>query len=67
MGAISGYIQIQNDPAGARVEVRQERGILAQPGRGRFAAAAIYSTQFELGPMSEASIGNVGLKPGTMA
>jgi len=31
------------------------------------AAAAIYSAQFELGPMSEASIGNVGLKAGTMA
>lgn len=34
--------------------------------RGRAAAfSAIYSVQFEIGPLSEASIGNVGLKPET--
>jgi hypothetical protein len=34
--------------------------------RGRAAIwAAAYSLQFELGPLSEASIGNVGLHPGT--
>ena len=27
--------------------------------------AAAYSTQFEIGPISEATIGNVGKKPGT--
>src|SRR5258705_11255532 len=27
--------------------------------------AAAYSTQFEIGPISEASIGNVGMKKGT--
>lgn len=27
--------------------------------------SALYSVQFEIGPLSEASIGNVGLKPGT--
>jgi len=30
-----------------------------------FGWAAIYSTQFELGPISEATIGNVGKKKGT--
>ena len=34
--------------------------------RGRATAwAALYSLQFEFGPMSEASIGNVGMRPGT--
>jgi hypothetical protein len=34
--------------------------------RGRAAAfSAIYSVQFEIGPLSEASIGNVGLRPET--
>ena len=64
-GAVSGYIQIQNDPRGAALEFS------ARPEywKSRFRAAgwaAIYSTQFELGLYSEASIGNVGLKPGTM-
>ena len=29
-------------------------------------ASALYSVQFEIGPISEASIGNVGLHPGTV-
>jgi hypothetical protein len=34
--------------------------------RGRAAAyAAVYSLQFEIGPLSEASIGNVGMRPET--
>ena len=45
---------------------RSRRPTGAAAGEG-FAASAIYSLQFELGPISEASIGNVGLKPGTMA
>ena len=32
---------------------------------GATAWAAVYSVQFELGPFSEASIGNVGLRPNT--
>jgi len=66
MGAVTGYIQIQNDPAGRYVEFGKS-GAYWRSRAWAFAAAAIYSTQFELGPMSEASIGNVGLKPGTMA
>jgi len=66
MGAVTGYIQIQNDPAGRQVEFGKSKAYWRSRGWA-LAAAAIYSTQFELGPLSEASIGNVGLKAGTMA
>jgi hypothetical protein len=66
MGSISGYIQVQNDPAGRRAEFGRSGAYWRSRGAA-LAAAAVYSAQFELGPMSEASIGNVGLKPGTMA
>jgi hypothetical protein len=66
MGAVTGYIQVQNDPAGRSVEFGKSKAYWRSRGWA-LAAAAIYSTQFELGPMSEASIGNVGMKPGTMA
>jgi len=59
-GAISGYIQIQNDPKG-----NQELSMRKTYWRSRLKAlgwAALFSTQFELGPLSEASLGNVGLK-----
>jgi hypothetical protein len=64
-GAVSGYIQIQNDPRGASLQFSANKDYW----KSRLKAtgwAAIYSTQFELGPYSEASIGNVGLRPGTM-
>ena len=60
-GAISGFIQIQNDPKG-----NQEFSMGKTYWRSRLKAmgwAAIFSTHFELGPISEASIGNVGLTP----
>ena len=60
-GAISGYIQIQNDPKG-----NQELSMRRTYWSSRLKAmgwAALFSTQFELGPISEASLGNVGLKP----
>jgi hypothetical protein len=60
-GAASGYIQIQNDPKGT-----QEFSMGKAYWRSRLKAmgwAALLSTMFELGPISEASIGNVGLKP----
>jgi hypothetical protein len=65
MGAVTGYIAVQND----------YRGRTAQFGRSgdywksRLRAAAwsaAYSTQFELGPVSEVSLGNVGKVPGTL-
>ena len=61
-GAVSGYILIQNDPRGQR----QHFGDGALYWRSRLKAAGwnlLYSTQFEIGPLSECSIGNVGLKP----
>lgn len=64
-GGLTGFIQIQNDPKG----ITQEFGKSGAYWRSRTKAlgwAALYSTQFELGPISEASIGNVGKRPGTM-
>lgn len=62
-GAIAGFIQVQNDPQYRRAEFASDLYW-----RSRFRAmgfAAVYSAQFELGPASEASLGNVGLQPGT--
>jgi hypothetical protein len=58
-GATAGFIQIQNDPNGAR----QQIGMSGDYWRSRLKAmawAAAYSTQFEIGPLSEATIGHVG-------
>ncbi len=64
-GAVTGYIQIQNDPAGKKLEFGRDPEYWKS--RGRAAAwAALYSTQFEIGPVSEASLGNVGKNRGTM-
>jgi hypothetical protein len=58
-GAVHGYIQIQNDPRYQRLEFANSRAYWTSRLRAMaFAAAA--STQFELGPVSEATIGNVG-------
>lgn len=59
-GAVSGYVQIHNDPKARR----QELGMSKAYWNSRLKAmgwAALFSTQFELGPISEASLGNVGL------
>lgn len=64
-GAVTGFIQVQNDPSG----YKQEFGLTPDYWKSRAKAmawAALYSTQFELGPISEASLGNVGKKRGTM-
>jgi hypothetical protein len=58
-GAVSGYIQVQNDPKG-----NQEFNMGRAYWNSRLKAmgfAVLFSTQFELGPISEASLGNVGL------
>ncbi len=61
-GAANGLIWIENGPYGntplSRKRYWASRGIAA-------GYAAIYSLQFEIGPLSEASIGNVGMKPDT--
>ncbi len=58
-GAVSGYIQIQNDPRFRRLEFSSARPYWTSRLRA-MAFAAAFSTQFELGPVSEAAIGNVG-------
>jgi hypothetical protein len=58
-GAITGYIQVQNDPAGRRVVFGKSR----QYWKSRLKAtawSAVYSAQFEIGPVSEASIRKLG-------
>lgn len=60
-GAVTGFVQIQNDPKATR----QELSMSKEYWRSRLKAmgwAALFSTQFELGPISEASLGNIGLK-----
>jgi hypothetical protein len=63
-GAVSGYIQIQNDPRDQTVEFGRSKKYWFSRLKA-LAWAAGYSTEFEIGPMSEASIGNVGLTKGT--
>jgi hypothetical protein len=58
-GAVTNYIWTHNDPQG-RTKRFGENGYL----RSRFRAMAystVYSTLFELGPMGEAGIGNIGI------
>ena len=62
-GAAAGYLWLEHDPT-APITIEFDNRYWAS--RGRAAAfAAIYSFQFEVGPISEASIGNVGLRPET--
>jgi hypothetical protein len=58
-GAATGFIQVQNDPKG----IGQRFGGSGAYWRSRLKAlawSAANSTQFELGPISQASLGNVG-------
>lgn len=60
-GAAAGYLWLDHDP-GQRDDLVFDKRYWAS--RGRAAAwIAAYSVQFEFGPLSEASIGNVGLDP----
>jgi hypothetical protein len=62
-GAAAGYIWLDHD-RNAPLEFSRSRRYWVT--RGQAAAwAAAYSLQFEYGPLSEASIGNVGLNPAT--
>jgi hypothetical protein len=62
-GAAAGYIWLDHDP-GAPTEISLSRHYWAT--RGQAAAwIGTYSLQFEFGPLSEASIGNVGMRPNT--
>lgn len=59
-GSIAGFIQIQNDPKGIKQEFGKSRGYWTSRLKA-MAWNAVYSTQFEIGPISQSSIGNVGL------
>jgi hypothetical protein len=62
-GAAAGFIWLDHDTKGRELALGSKDYWAS---RGRAAAwAAAYSVQFEFGPLSEASIGNVGLHPGT--
>jgi hypothetical protein len=63
-GAVAGFIQIQNDPGGVTREFGRDGGYWRSRLKS-MAWSAAYSTQFEIGPFSEATIGNVGKKKGT--
>jgi hypothetical protein len=62
MGSVSGFIQVQNDPRGIHEEVSLKKSYWTSRMRALGWSFA-YSTQFELGLISEASIGNIGIKP----
>jgi hypothetical protein len=63
MGAVTGYIQIQNDPRGRVVPFGTDEYWKSR--LRAMAWAAVYSTQWEIGPVSEANLGNVGKADGT--
>jgi hypothetical protein len=67
MGAITGYIQVFNDPRGRNLEFNASSKQYWKSRLKAMAWTAAYSTQYEIGPISEASIGNVGKKSPTMA
>jgi hypothetical protein len=59
-GSLLGFVQIQNDPKGMNLRYNESPAYW----RSRLKAlawAAVWSTQFEIGPVSQASLGNVGL------
>ncbi len=58
-GALTGYIQVQNDPRGQAEEISWKRSYWMSRLKAT-AWSAAYSTQFEIGPVSEASIANLG-------
>ena len=62
-GAASGYIWLDHDPAAPK-QITFDNRYWASRARAT-AWALSYSIQFEIGPLSEASIGNVGMRPET--
>ena len=62
-GAIAGYIHVQNDRRYSKVRFGDE-GYWKSRFRA-FVFSAVYSTNYELGPLGDGAIGNVGKTPGT--
>jgi hypothetical protein len=61
-GSVTNYIYVHNDPRSRLLEPGLNKAYF----KSRLKAmlfSTIYSTQFELGPLSEASLGNVGIRP----
>jgi len=63
-GAASGFIWLDHEDGAHDPRLGFSKEYWASRGRAT-AWAAVYSVQFEFGPFSEASIGNVGLHPNT--
>jgi len=64
MGSTAAFVFANNHPASQRTPPGNTRQYWSVKGK-QLAYATVYSTYFELGPvLSEAAIGNVGLKPG---
>ena len=59
-GSLFGFIQIQNDPKGMNLSFDNSNAYWHSRLKA-LAWSAVWSTQFEIGPVSQASIGNVGL------
>ena len=62
MGSVTGYIEAQNDPKYLRARFGTAHAYWVSRLRA-FAFMAVYSEQFEIGPVSEASLGNVQCVP----
>jgi hypothetical protein len=58
-GAVSGFIEIQNDPTGREQEIGANRAYWMSRFKA-FLWAAAYSTHSEISPLGEAGIGNEG-------
>jgi hypothetical protein len=58
-GAVSGYIEIQNDPVARNLEISSSPEYWKSRLMGLL-WATVYSTQSEIGPLGEAAIGNEG-------
>src|SRR3954454_12564731 len=65
MGSVTNFIYVRHSPGGHEIEIGKSRNYWTKALRA-MAFSAAYSTQFELGPVSEASLGNVGLDYRTM-
>ena len=63
-GAAAGFIWLDNEAGSQDPKLGFSKRYWASRGRAT-AWAAAYSLQFEFGPLSETSIGNVGLRPNT--
>ena len=59
-GSLLGFVWVQNDPKGKAAPFGRSKAYWRSRAKA-FAWSATWSTQFELGPVSQASIGNVGL------